>query len=89
VTIITDKPYSKEEILSLQALSQDLYRVAVGRHRGQTKMAARFAQEAKDRLAEVTNFALADKILASLDSAEERSAEDLLMYSTLVRNRSL
>lgn len=75
--------------LSLQALSQDLYRTAIGRHRGQLKMATRFTKEAKSRISELPDYSLAGKILASLDSSEERSAEDLLMYSTLVKNHSL
>lgn len=83
------KTYSKKEKEILAALSQDLYRVALGRHRGQVKMAARFTAEAKDRLAELSQFNLKNKILASLNSASERSAEDLLMYATLVKNRAL
>ncbi|MFH2019341.1 MAG: hypothetical protein ABII80_01905 [bacterium] len=78
-----------QHIQSLQALSQDLYRVAIGRHRGQTEMSIRFANEAKARLAELSSFNLADKIMYSLNSKAERSAEDLLMYSTLVRNITL
>lgn len=75
--------------LSMQALSQDLYRVAVGRHRGQVEMAEKFTTEAKARLVEISDFEYKERILASLDSSEERSAEDLLMYSTLVKNRAL
>ncbi len=78
-----------QQKLALQALSQDLYRVAMGRYQGRTKMAERFTMEAKDRLTEVGNFEYKERILASLDSKAERSAEDLLMYSTLVRNQAL
>lgn len=74
---------------SLAALSQDLLRVAMGRYRNQTKMAERFALEAKARLDEISNFTLHDAIIISLNSNHERSAEDLLMYSTLVKNRVL
>ena len=74
---------------SLAALSQDLLRVAMGRYRNQTKMAERFALEAKARLEELSNFALRDEIINSLESTHERSAEDLLMYSTIVKNRAL
>lgn len=77
-----------QQVLAAQALSQDLYRVALGRHRGQTKMAASFTKEAKARLAELEDFEYRDQITAALDSPAERSAEDLLMYSTLVRNRA-
>jgi len=77
------------QTLALQSLSMDLLRVALGRHRGQTAMAERFTLEAKQRLAELPTFDLAPKILASLNSKAVRSAEDLLMYSTLVKNRAL
>ena len=73
----------------MQSLSMDLLRVALARHRGQTQMADTFAVESRARLAELDTFELKDKIIASLDSSEERSAEDLLMYSTLVRNRAI
>lgn len=72
---------------SLAALSQDLIRVALGRHRNQLKMSERFAIEARARLNEVPNFPLRTMILKSLNSDHESSAEDLLMYSTLVKNR--
>lgn len=79
---------SNNQNLALQALSQDLYRVAIGRHRGQVKMAARFTVEALKRLEEINDLKFKEKITASLHSKDERSAEDLLMYSTLVRNRA-
>ena len=77
-----------DQQLTLQALSMDLLRVALGRHRGQAAMADKFTVEAKKRLSEIDEFDLSPKIMASLNSKAERSAEDLLMYSTLVRNRS-
>ena len=40
-------------------------------------------------LDKLSDFNLSNKISTSLDSEDERSAEDLLMYSTLVRNCSL
>ena len=83
------KPLTQKQKIAMQSLSMDLLRVALGRHRGQTQMAATFATEARARLAELDTFELKDKIIASLDSSEERSAEDLLMYSTLVRNRAI
>lgn len=73
---------------TLQALSQDLTRVAMGRYRGQAKMADSFAIEAKKRLAEYPDFIFANQITMALDSSAERSAEDLLMYATLTRNRA-
>lgn len=77
------------QLKALAALSQDLLRVAMGRYRNQTKMSERFVLEAKARLDEVSNFTLRDTIMSSLNSTHERSAEDLLMYSTLVKNRVL
>lgn len=67
----------------------DLLRVALGRHRGQAEMAERFTLEAKKRLAEVPDFQYYSQIASALDSPAERSAEDLLMYSTLTKNQSL
>jgi len=74
---------------SMQALSQDLYRVALGRYRGQLAMASRFKEEALKRTSEVEKSNLINKVIDSLKSTEERSAEDLLMYSFLLRNRSV
>ncbi len=74
--------------LAMQALSQDLYRVAVGRYRGQKTMATRFTDEAKNRLREINDTSFREKIQLSLNSTAERSAEDLLMYSVLARNRA-
>lgn len=81
---------SEDQKIVLQSLSQDLLRVAMGRHRKQKKMAARFTEEAKARLHELNEFdqGLILKIEESLNSVADRSAEDLLMYSTLVRNRA-
>lgn len=81
--------YTNQERQILQSLSMDLLRVALGRHRGQASMAARFTLEAKKRLAEVPDFEFHSQITQALNSSAERSAEDLLMYSTLVRNRAL
>ncbi|GAB4027897.1 MAG: hypothetical protein Fur0011_6960 [Candidatus Microgenomates bacterium] len=74
------------QLKTLAALSQDLLRVAMGRYRNQIKMSERFTHEAKARLNEISDFALRGAIMASLNSTHERSAEDLLMYSTLVKN---
>lgn len=77
-----------QQRLALQALSQDLTRVALGRYRKQDKMAARFTEEAKNRLAELPKLKYHSQIQLALNSSAERSAEDLLMYSTLIRNLS-
>lgn len=60
----------------------------MGRHRGQTKMAERFTAEAKARVDEIGMFEYKERILAALDSSAERLAENLLMYSTVVRNHA-
>jgi hypothetical protein len=78
-----------QQRLAMQSLSMDLLRIALGRHRGQVAMAKRFTEEAHARLAELPELDLHDKITTSLNSSAERSAEDLLMYSTLVKNRAL
>lgn len=77
-----------QQRITLQALSQDLTRIALGRYRGQTQMAARFTTEAKKRISELPSTPLLTKITQSLDSVAERSAEDLLMYATLTRNQA-
>ncbi|PIW07572.1 hypothetical protein COW38_02565 [Candidatus Collierbacteria bacterium CG17_big_fil_post_rev_8_21_14_2_50_45_7] len=77
-----------DQRLALQALSQDLTRIALGRYRNQPKMATRFTEEAKKRLMELPRIKFYDQILSSLNSPLERSAEDILMYSTLIRNRA-
>jgi len=76
----------------LQSLSMDLLRAALGRHRGSQKMADRFIEEAKKRLDEVKD-AINSKLITDINQAllsnSSRQAEDLLMYSTIIRNRSL
>lgn len=75
----------------LQSLSMDLLRAGLGRYRGSHKMADRFIEEAKKRLAEIdsaNNQKLMNNISKTLSSHSDRQAEDLAMYSTLVRNRA-
>ena len=69
----------------------DLLRAALGRHRGSHAMADRFIAEARERLNEIDDFSnlnLISKLKLVLSSKSERQAEDLLMYSTLIRNRA-
>lgn len=80
---------SNQKKILLQALSQDLYRAAMGRHRGQKVMAAKFTKEAINRINEIGDFEFRDVLISCLNSQEDRSAEDLLMYSTLVKNRAV
>lgn len=75
----------------LESLSMDLLRAALGRHRRSHLMADRFIQEAKRRVGEIDRSfhpELIIKIAETLSKNSERQAEDLLMYSTLIRNRS-
>ncbi len=87
--MIKTNKYSQKEIL--QSLSMDLLRAALGRHRGSHDMADRFVLEAERRVSELDkNFQpdLISKITTTLSQKSERQAEDLLMYSTLIRNRA-
>lgn len=76
----------------LQSLSMDLLRAALGRHRGSHKMADRFIEEAKKRINELENIdnsKLISDVSKTLLLNSPHQAEDLLMYSTLIRNRSI
>lgn len=81
----------------LESLSMDLFRVAVGYHRGSTKMAERFKEESLKRIFEVEQESMKpymQKILRRLtvlfkENNTDQVAEDVLMYSTLIRNYCL
>lgn len=83
---------NNDQKIILQSLSMDLLRAALGRHRGSHAMADRFIEESKKRLAELDS-SLNAKIVKDLNKVlvtkSERQAEDLLMYSTIIRNRSI
>lgn len=82
---------TKQQII-LQSLSMDLLRSALGRHRGSHAMADRFIQESQLRIAELDSAfepVLMQKLRQVLQTKSDRQAEDLLMYSTLIRNRSI
>lgn len=70
----------------------DLLRAALGRHRGSHAMADRFIEESQKRIEEL-DPAFSVKIINDLKKVlttnSDRQAEDLLMYSTLIRNRSI
>lgn len=75
----------------LQSLSMDLLRAALGRHRGSHAMANRFIEESKKRLSELDssfNVKIISDLKKVLATSSDRQAEDLLMYSTLIRNRA-
>ncbi len=80
---------------TLEALASDLKRVAVGLQRGSLRMAEKFGEEALARKKELEVHTLDPYIIKVLDSTEhvlrtqltgERTAEDALMYSTLLQN---
>lgn len=82
------------EKIAIESLSMDLYRVAVGLHRGSNKMAKKFSDEAISRCMEIKKtdvkpyfVAVLGKIEDSLSNQpKERTAEDVLMYSILCKN---
>ena len=79
------------------ALAMDLKRVALGYHRGSTKMAQRFLEEALKRQKELQNKKnppYLKKLLKSLGKLnrqrnKKKLAEDALMYSTLFQNYAI
>ncbi len=80
----------------IEALAMDLKRVALSLYRGSHIMADRFRKEALKRSRELENQSLdsyLEKLVQStkrtLNSNEERTAEDALMYSTLFQNFAL
>ncbi len=79
----------------LEALASDLKRVSLGLQRGSFSMAKRFGEEALARKQELDEATLEPYIIKVLDSTEqvlrtqltgERTAEDALMYSTILQN---
>lgn len=76
----------------LESLSMDLLRASLGRYRGSHKMADRFIAESERWIAELKgrdNVVMLEKIKITLTRQDDRQAEDLMMYSTLIRNRSV
>ncbi len=80
--------------IAIESLSMDLLRVALGYHKGSTKMADRFLQESLKRIDEIQKDKLESyfaKILSKLPQELSKVnkldvAEDALMYSTLCKN---
>lgn len=79
----------------IAALSQDLYRAAIGLHRGSVLMAETFTKEAHKKIEEVntkTDNAYIKKLIALtkpfLTSTKKENADNLLMYSSLFKNYS-
>ncbi len=78
----------------IESLSMDLARAAIGYHRGSANMAQQFASEALKRCSEIKTTELRpyfSKVLNKIKSTlsqqvEDRTAEDVLMYSTLCKN---
>lgn len=80
----------------IESLAMDLKRVALGLYRGSQIMADRFRKEALKRSQELENQCLdsyleklVQRTKRTLNSNEERTAEDALMYSTLFQNFAL
>lgn len=77
----------------VESLSMDLLRVALGLHRGSLSMAERFKAEALKREEELESAdmqpylrKLVNNSRDILKSADQDSAEDILMYSVLFQN---
>ncbi len=79
----------------LEALASDLKRVSVGLQRGSLGVAKRFTEEAFARKKELDGEDLDPYIKKVLDNTDnilrnqpigERTAEDALMYSTILQN---
>lgn len=98
--ITKSEPFTKEEIkklkITIESLSMDLKRVALGMHRGSLAMVQRFREEALKRELELEKFTLdvyLNKLLTEtkkrLRKKDSSMAEDFLMYSTLFRNYSI
>lgn len=68
----------------------DLLRVAMGLHRGSSKMAKRFKKEALKRQYELESQSLTPYLktllFKSKKTLKEDRAEDILMYSVLLQN---
>ena len=79
---------------AIESLSMDLLRVALGYHRGSTKMAERFLEEALKRSSEVDKAEIKPyfvRVLNRIPNALsevnlEKRAEDALMYSIICKN---
>lgn len=80
--------------ITIESLSMDLLRVALGYHRGSNKMAKRFSEEALKRVNEIDSkeikpyfVRILNKLpIALLNDDVKRISEDALMYSTLCKN---
>lgn len=82
-----------EQRIIIESLAMDLKRVALGLQRGSTKMGDRFTVEALRREEELERQKIdgyVRKLIAgcrkSLQANNDRTAEDVLMYSTLFQN---
>ncbi len=82
--------------LIIESLAMDLKRVALGLYKGSHATADRFKEEALKRSQEledqnINNYLkkLVQGTKKALKSNKERTAEDVLMYSTLFQNFAL
>lgn len=87
--------FSTNQKIAIKSLAMDLKRVALGLHRGSFKMAERFTQEALKRISEIKStegsylYKLLTSIQKILKNQHQGSAEDILMYSTLIQNYAI
>lgn len=80
--------------VAIESLSMDLLRVAIGYHKGSTKIAERFSQEALKRIDEIQTsnvkpyfVKILNKLPLELSKKDHgQIAENALMYSTLCKN---
>jgi len=76
----------------LAALAMDLRRAALGYHRGSTKMAERFLEEALKRREQIDAVKLKPylrKYLMKVDGHSPADAEELLTYSIVFQNAAM
>lgn len=80
--------------ITIESLSMDLLRVALGYHKGSIAMAKKFSEESLKRVKEINTKEVKPyfiKILTSIKNSltnvdKDRIAEDALMYSVRCKN---
>ncbi len=80
----------------IESLSMDLLRVALGLHRGSVDMANKFREESLKRVKELEESKphgylkkLTENTKKVLLTTEDRTKEDALMYSILLKNYTI
>lgn len=85
---------TSSEKFAIQSMAMDLKRVSLGIHNGSYTMAERFLEEAKKRKDEINGsypayIANIFKLINRIELKKKNSAEDAMMYSTLLQNFSV